>query len=111
MAAHYLRDAGYTILVTNYRVHRVGEIDIIAYDKIQPHGRELVCVEVKSWNRDLLQDIMISLHTRKINRMRRVCADFLARRDDIRYDSIRFDVILIVEDSGSVTIEHVREAF
>lgn len=50
-ACQFLVHQGLAILATNYTVHRVGEIDIIAYDEVQrTHGgvrKTLVFVEVK----------------------------------------------------------------
>lgn len=106
----YLQQLGYTILARNYLVHHVGEIDIIASERMEV-GTELVCVEVKSWNSDHLPDLPVSLNQRKMNRMRRVCGDFLARQHDFRYDSIRFDVICVEADTFPPTIDHMRGAF
>ena len=66
----YLEQLGYTILAKNYLVHHVGEIDIIARERTEG-GSELVCIEVKSWNKDYLPDLSVSLDHRKMNRMRR----------------------------------------
>lgn len=44
-AQRYLIQQGLTIVAHNYRVPRVGEIDIIAYD---PSDETLICVEVKA---------------------------------------------------------------
>jgi putative endonuclease len=89
----YLKRNGYSILERNFRVPG-SELDIIALDKA---CTTLVCIEVKSWSRPYYpeDDIRYAVSPRKIHRLKRGLASFIASNRQLRYDFIRIDVILL----------------
>ncbi len=70
-------------------------------------GRVLVFCEVKSKSGDGFGDPLEMVDARKVARVRRAAAAWLARRDDLGGLDIRFDVI--AERAGR--IEHLADAF
>lgn len=92
MAVEYLRSIGYTVLTRNYRMPSA-EADIIARD-----GNCLVAVEVKNhlnpnWEES---DIARQVSPLKRAKIRRAVGAFLAERGGVMYDSLRLDVICII---------------
>ncbi len=97
---------GYSIIRRNYRSF-FGEIDIIAFDEVQ---KILVFVEVRFRSEDFQVDPLESVNYRKQEKIRKTALKFLSETK-IPYDSIRFDVVGIVERNGKLEIEHVEDAF
>jgi len=51
-AASFLKQKGYKIVERNFKIHKVGEVDIIAFTDKHYFGRTLCFVEVKTRGRD-----------------------------------------------------------
>ena len=110
LVAHRLAGAGWEVLARNAR-SRHGEIDIVARE-----GATLVFLEVKAGRRDAAygpERPALAVDARKQRRIRRLAAAWLAQnRDAPRCAEIRFDVVGVTFDRGSVVdVEHIRNAF
>jgi putative endonuclease len=107
-AADYLRAHGYRLLEGNYRC-RTGEIDLIAEDE-----RGVLCfIEVRSRTRTAV-DFGRPLETiglRKQQRIIRAAEHYLVARGVDLERAMRFDVVGVLYDDESVTLELVRDAF
>ncbi len=104
MAAKFLRNLGYKIIVRNYRCG-VGEIDIVARD-----GKVLVFVEVKTraYDEPAPED---QVNPGKQQQLTRVAKTYLARYG-VPQPAARFDVIAIVwPDGHEPQIRHTPHAF
>ncbi len=101
MAARYLRDQGLEILECNWRCP-VGEIDIIARD-----GDCLVVCEVKTRRSLALGSPVEAVTLRKLARLRRLAAAWLAEHDG-RFSDVRIDVVGVLRPPrGACRIEHL----
>ena len=104
VACSYLEICGFKILHTNWR-HRRYELDIVA-----ANDRELVVVEVKTRARDCLIDPEESINYHKIKHIT-TAADVYIRRYGIDLP-VRFDVLCLIKDKHSYTVEkHYEDAF
>jgi len=104
-AVRYLEKRRYEILDRRYRWRR-GEIDIVARD-----GRTVVFVEVKTRRGIGFGPPSASVTAAKRRQIRRIAQGYLARRG-LGAEFCRFDVVsVLVEDDGTVRIEHVKNAF
>jgi putative endonuclease len=104
LAARFLRDKGYKILVRNYRCN-VGEIDIIARD-----GTALVFVEVKTRSYDDPTPEE-QVHAGKQHQLTKAARFYLARYGTPQPPA-RFDVVAIVWPEGrEPQIRHTANAF
>lgn len=104
VAARYLRNLGYTIIVRNFRCN-LGEIDIVAKD-----GKALVFVEVKTRAVDepAPED---QVNTEKRHQITK-SAKFYLSRYGIPQPPARFDVVAIVwPDGREPQIRHTQSAF
>jgi putative endonuclease len=104
LAARYLRDGGYRIIVRNFRCE-VGEIDIIARD-----GRTLVFVEVKTRvDDDPTPEAQVN--STKQHQLTKAARYYLARYGS-KPPPARFDVVAIVWPSDQeARIRHTQAAF
>jgi putative endonuclease len=104
LACAELEKRGYVILERRFRT-RCGELDIIARD-----GGVLVFVEVKARSGSNFGTPFESVTWKKRQRLSQMAASYLFAR---RLESVacRFDVVAIVEQRGTHTIELVRGAF
>lgn len=104
IAAKYLKKHKYTIVETNYRVHRVGEIDIVAKD-----GEYLVFVEVKYRKDTECGRPEEYVGKEKRARLIRAAEAYMVFH---RITSpVRFDVVSIVGDMKKPVIEVIKNAF
>lgn len=103
-ACSYLKINGYTILHTNWRYRRY-ELDIVA-----SNGEELVVIEVKTRSESYLIYPEESVNRTKIKHI--VSAtDVYVRRYNIE-QPVRFDIICMIREKDSYTIErHIEDAF
>jgi putative endonuclease len=105
LAAAFLKQAGYTILVRNYR-QKCGEIDIIAEEK-----GTLVFIEVKTRNSMTFGPPFAAVTERKQRQIGRVAQDYLARHKLFDRPA-RFDVIsILMERDRPPAIELLSNAF
>lgn len=102
-ACEYLKKNGYKILQTNYK-NKIGEIDIICYDKSQ---EEIVFTEVKSRSSLVFGLPSEAVDFRKQNKIRNTASFYLLSNQ--KYESkLRFDVIEIL--NGEI-LNHIKDAF
>lgn len=103
-ACSYLKTLGYSILHTNWRFHHY-ELDIVA-----SNSKELVVVEVKTRSENCLIDPETSIDHRKIRRIA-AASDAYIRKYNVE-KPVRFDVICLIKDKSSYTVErHWEDAF
>ena len=106
-----LAAAGWEIVERNART-RYGELDIVARD-----GSTLVFVEVKGARQGTRfgpERPILAIDLRKQRQVRRLAVAWMSeRRDQPRYDEIRFDAVGVTLDrSGrAVEVEYVKGAF
>lgn len=104
VAARYLRNQGYKILLRNYRCD-LGEIDIVARD-----GKTLVFVEVKTrvYDDPAPEE---QVNTAKQHQLGKAAKFFLTRYG-IPQPPARFDVVAVVWPNGrNPLIRHTPHAF
>jgi putative endonuclease len=104
VAARYLRNLGYKIIVRNFRCE-LGEIDIVAKDQ-----KTLVFVEVKtrSYDDPTPEDQVNEVKRHQITK----AAKFYLSRYGIPQPPARFDVVAIVwPDGREPQIRHTPHAF
>lgn len=104
MAAKYLRNEGYKILIRNFRC-QVGEVDIVARD-----GKTIVFVEVKTRMHDdpAPEDQVNDPKRHQLTK----AAKFYMSRYGTPPPPARFDVVAIVWPSGrDPQIRHTPDAF
>jgi putative endonuclease len=104
MAAKYLRNKGYQIIVRNFRT-QVGEVDIIARD-----GKTLVFVEVKTRSADDPTPEQ-QVHHQKQHQLTKSAKVYLGRYG-FPQPAARFDVVAVVWPGGrEPIIRHTENAF
>lgn len=107
IAIEYLIKQGYYIYQKNFRC-KLGEIDIIAIDKIDTN--ELVFIEVKTRKQDNFGTPAEAVNTYKINHIFRV-AEFFLMINNLENCFTRFDVIEIYEKADhKIHINHIKNA-
>lgn len=89
-ACQLLLDNGYEIVATNYRVHRVGEIDILAYHSLSD---TLVCCEVKARSRQDYGLACEQVGVAKQKKLIHTLEYFLMDNPIYHKSNVRFDVI------------------
>ncbi len=110
-AAEFLQRNGYTILKTNYRVGRLGEIDIIANEN------EYICfIEVKTRRTSTFGTPGEAVTRAKQLKIRQIASIYLTNTRKMN-TKVRFDVIEILMDKsmGSTnslkSINLIKDAF
>ena len=105
VAARYLRNRGYRIILRNFRCE-VGEVDIIAKD-----GRTVVFVEVKTRTSEDHATGEDQVHQSKRHQLTKAAKFYLSRYGTPQPPA-RFDVIAIVWPHGrQPDIRHTTDAF
>ncbi len=106
LAHRYLRRLKYTIVARNYRAASgaPGEIDLIARD-----GCRLIFVEVKTRANDAVGFPERAVDSGKQRALLRVAREY-ARRANVPWDDVRFDVLAIT-GIRKPRIEHHKDAF
>ena len=106
LAHRYLRKRKYVIVARNYRPASgaPGEIDLIARS-----GRKLIFVEVKTRSSDAISFPERAVDDTKQRHIIRTARDY-ARRANVDWDDVRFDVIAITGVKNPA-IEHLKDAF
>ena len=111
LVARRLAAAGWEIVERNART-RYGELDIVALD-----GRTLVFIEVKGARAGTQfgpERPILSIDRRKQQRVRRLATAWMSeRRDQPRYEEIRFDAVGVTLDHSDrpVAVDYVKGAF
>jgi len=106
-AMKHILNLGMKPLAKNFRVGRLGEIDIIAKD-----GDTLCFIEVKARRGDRYGTPAEAVSYAKRNTITRI-AQIYADRHGIYDTPLRFDVIEVYmnPDSSIKSVEHIRDAF
>jgi putative endonuclease len=105
LAHRFLERKGFTVVARNYRTRSGnGEIDLVAWD-----GPTLVFVEVKSRATDEYGSPERNVGEQKRRALIRAGREY-ARRADIRWDNVRFDLISILLREPP-SIQHISNAF
>ena len=103
IAAQYLKNLNYEILVTNWRfIHK--EIDIIARDQDC-----LVIVEVKTRTNALFHDPVEDVTLKKQSFLIQAAEEYLYR-NKLELD-VRFDIIVVFIEQNRTRLEHIKDAF
>jgi putative endonuclease len=111
LVARRLAAAGWEILERNART-RFGEIDIVARD-----NRALVFIEVKGARAGTSfgpEKPILAIDPRKQRRVRRLATAWMSeRRDQPRYDEIRFDAVGVTLDRSGrpLEVDYIKGAF
>ncbi len=101
LAARYVDEVGWRVLDRNWRCP-AGELDLVALE-----GDELVAVEVKTRRSIAFGHPSEAVTARKLARLRRLTALWLAAHDDVRPASVRIDVVAVLLGSGAPQLEHL----
>lgn len=105
LAALFIRDKGYNIIVRNYRC-KIGEIDIIAKD-----NDTLVFIEVKTRSNLAFGSPATAITAKKQRQISRTAQNYLASKHLFNTPA-RFDVISIILPAGGENqIELITNAF
>lgn len=104
LAADFLSQKNYKILVRNFRYQRA-EVDIIAeFEDL------IVVVEVKARSFNALIEPQEAVTKKKIKAIL-LCSDFYMKENGIDKE-VRFDIITVVPDeSGKHQLTHIEDAF
>jgi putative endonuclease len=110
LAHRYLRQRKYIIVARNYRPASgaPGEIDIIARA-----GSRLIFVEVKTRTSNAVGFPERAVDAEKQRHIVRTARDY-ARRANVEWDLVRFDVIAItgsIRGGKKPVVEHLKDAF
>ena len=105
LAHRYLQRKGYRVVARNFvpRSGR-GDIDVVAWD-----GGRLVIVEVKSRRNTDFAEPARAIDHEKERALKRVAREY-ARRSDVAWEKVRFDVVSVVFEPRP-RIEHLRDVF
>lgn len=102
-AVEYLQNHDYLILERNYRANK-HEIDIIAYK-----DDEIVVVEVKTRSGNEFIEPEEAVNHRKRQSIIWAADKYICEHN--RHESVRFDIISIIEEDGKREIRHLMNAF
>jgi len=105
IAARYLKQQGYKILIRNYR-NRYGEVDIIC-----TRDRTIVFIEVKTRTGTSFGSPEDSVTKTKQEHIRKVALIYLESFPQPFIKEIRFDVIGIFIEGDKPRINHLTAAF
>jgi putative endonuclease len=103
-AVVFLKNKGFRIIQTNYRVAGA-EVDIIALT-----GRILCFIEVKTRKSGDYGSPEAFVHLTKQRKIIRAAKFFSARKPYREY-LVRFDVVSIIRDENGMTFDHLENAF
>lgn len=103
-AVEYLINNNYEIIERNYRVKKIGEIDIIAFK-----NNKFIFIEVKYRNSNLFGEPAEAVNYKKVAKIRKIALIFLQNKKLFNQD-IGFDVIEII-NNRKLEIRHIINAF
>ncbi|MFM8178655.1 MAG: YraN family protein [Candidatus Kapaibacterium sp.] len=105
VAVAFLESRGYRVLRTNFRLGRIGEIDVVCTD-----GRMLVFVEVKMRLTAEYGRPEDAVGPRKQRQLRRIAHAYL-HINRVTDTECRFDVVAIEFRDGQRYVRHWKNAF
>ena len=103
LALKYLQQHGFTILAQNYRFKKA-EVDIICRNQT-----DLVFVEVKTRSSRYYQSAHETVGEKKQELLKEAAANFM-EQNEMTLEP-RFDILFILFENETGTIEHVQDAF
>ncbi|OII60654.1 hypothetical protein BJP40_09520 [Streptomyces sp. CC53] len=104
LAARRLSQAGMTVIATNWRCGRRGEIDIVAHD-----GDALVVCEVKTRRAESFQHPLAGITPAKAHRLKALAACWLDHHGGAPPGGLRIDLVgVLLPRRGGPVVEHVR---
>lgn len=103
LAAKAYEAKGYIVLERQYRIHGVGEADLILLK-----DNELVFAEVKTRKGISYGAPEESVNKLKQHRLKQVARHYINKRE---YNGVRFDVVSIMIEDHRVTVDIIEEAF
>ena len=104
LAAHYLLEKGYQILVRNYRYLKA-EIDIIS-----EYNGVVVVIEVKARTTDAFIEPQEAVNKKKIKLLVSAADEFMKQNN--RNQEVRFDIISVLPNKeNQYSINHIENAF
>ncbi|MEL7993938.1 YraN family protein [Streptomyces albidoflavus] len=104
VAVRTLTAAGMLILARNWRVGRVGEIDVVARD-----GDVLVMCEVKTRRPGPFGHPSAAITAEKAKRLRRLAELWLAKYGGPPPGGVRIDLVgVVLPPRGAARVEHVQ---
>lgn len=107
IAVDFLKKQGYYIHKRNFRC-KLGEIDIIAIDKIDKN--ELVFVEVKTRTQNLYGRPVDAIDNNKIKHLYKV-AEYFLMINKLENVFVRFDIIEVYQKNNQkIQINHIKNA-
>lgn len=104
LACAELEKRGYVIVDRRFRT-RCGELDIVARD-----GAVLVFVEVRARSNSRFGTPFESVTWQKRQRISRMAASYLSAKR-MAGTACRFDVVAVIEQQGTLTVELLKGAF
>lgn len=103
LAIEYLEKKGYLIVEKNYR-YKKAEVDIIARKEAV-----LVVIEVKTRSSNYFGNPQDFVNPKKIKLLVMAIDNYVIEKDlDVE---IRFDIIAVLNNKESYTIQHIKDAF
>ncbi len=105
IAQAFLEKKGLLILERNFQ-WRGGEIDIIAKD-----GDTLVFIEVRSLFEDVQINPILTIGTRKRERLRKTALHYLVTHDQYQKVDCRFDVVGLLFKEHDFEVIYLKDAF
>lgn len=115
LACEFLQKNACQIIITNYAVPNVGEIDIIAQcDKVLPTGKiypTLLCVEVRARRHNRFASAIETVTKTKQKRLIATMSHFLQQNAQYANFDVRFDVLAFDFNQNHATFEWLQGAF
>lgn len=110
IASMLLQRKGFRIEALNWRLGRLGELDIVA---LHPQQGILAFVEVKTRKNLLKGSPLEAITPRKVRQILTLAEAYMAQHPNLAHCQIRFDVIGIyfAGNNRPAEIEHVENAF
>jgi putative endonuclease len=104
IAAEHLRKHGYCILAQNFRSKSKAELDIVA-----TKGDQIIFVEVKTRESNFMNNPALMVPLKKQRQIMKAANGFI-KGEGISLQW-RFDIISIVHNHLTTTINHIEDAF
>ncbi|MDP2090455.1 MAG: YraN family protein [Candidatus Gracilibacteria bacterium] len=102
IAIKYLQKNGYSIMDSNFKFGRFGEIDLIA-----KKDDLTVFIEVKYRNNDKYGIPEESITANKLRKCKKT-VEYYVVKNRLDFEKIRFDVITILKGEISFTVKHYK---
>lgn len=104
-AEKHLTKNGYKTILRNFRIGKIGEIDIISFD-----GEYLCFIEVKARTSINFGSPAEAVTYRKQSTIRRIASAFAAK-PQYRNNMVRFDVVEVFSNNKELSFNIIKNAF